>query len=153
MIITKAPEAIAILRGTPLRTRTCLISMQCPGRLIATPLNSTCKQAPLHHGSREALERQPELSRAKSQPDLRNSQTAVFEMAGDIPPIPAQYQQSQPGNPPVGLPNGPNPHRQSLLEDYLPAPLLIEPVRSLSHRKRPPIRIACHRIRHQSGRA
>ncbi|KAM7222793.1 hypothetical protein V8F06_001691 [Rhypophila decipiens] len=29
-----------------------------------------------------------ELNRAKSQPDLRNSQTAVFEMAGDIPPIP-----------------------------------------------------------------
>lgn len=32
--------------------------------------------------------RYPEVSRAKSQPDLRNSQTAVFEMAGDIPPLP-----------------------------------------------------------------
>lgn len=36
--------------------------------------------------------RQPELNRAKSQPDLRNSQTAVFEMAGDIPPLPTQRQ-------------------------------------------------------------
>ncbi|KAK4673720.1 hypothetical protein QC763_114450 [Podospora pseudopauciseta] len=39
--------------------------------------------------------RQPEVSRAKSQPDLRNSQTAVFEMAGDIPPLPTQRQPPQ----------------------------------------------------------
>lgn len=60
--------------------------------------------------------RQPELSRTKSQPDLRNSQTAVFEMAGDIPPVPAQYQQQAPpppGNFQGGLPSGPNPRRQS----------------------------------------
>ncbi|KAK4236781.1 chitin synthase [Achaetomium macrosporum] len=52
--------------------------------------------------------RYPEVSRAKSQPNLRNSQTAVFEMAGDIPPLPTQ----QPGQQPVGLPNGPQPHQQ-----------------------------------------
>jgi TPR repeat protein len=45
--------------------------------------------------------RVPEMTRTKSQPDLRNSQTAVFEMAGDAPPMPmdggpGQYQQ-QPG--------------------------------------------------------
>ncbi|KAH6628357.1 hypothetical protein F5144DRAFT_305997 [Chaetomium tenue] len=51
--------------------------------------------------------RYPEVSRAKSQPDLRNSQTAVFEMAGDIPPLPTQ----QPGQPPAGLPNGPAPYQ------------------------------------------
>ncbi|KAK3336677.1 hypothetical protein B0T19DRAFT_349351 [Cercophora scortea] len=36
--------------------------------------------------------RLPEVSRTKSQPDLRNSQTAVFEMAGDIPPMPTPNQ-------------------------------------------------------------
>ncbi len=64
--------------------------------------------------------RYPEVNRAKSQPDLRNSQTAVFEMAGDIPPMPTQLpgQQPQPyqgqsGPPPPGpgLPSGPAPYR------------------------------------------
>lgn len=78
--------------------------------------------------------RHPEVSRAKSQPDLRSSQTAVFEMAGDIPPLPTQrdapqqfgqqgppdgpqqFQRSTPpgppGPPPVqGLPPGPAPYR------------------------------------------
>ncbi|EGS22962.1 putative chitin synthase regulatory factor [Thermochaetoides thermophila DSM 1495] len=40
--------------------------------------------------------RYPEISRAKSQPNLRNSQTAVFEMAGDIPPLPAQNPAARP---------------------------------------------------------
>ena len=57
-------------------------------------------------GSQEQAQRgpgrYPEVSRAKSQPDLRNSQTAVFEMAGDIPPLPTQ----QPGQQPAGMPNG-----------------------------------------------
>lgn len=49
--------------------------------------------------------RLPEVSRIKSQPNLRQSQEAIFEMAGDIPPIPAQYQQpSQQSGPPQ---NGP----------------------------------------------
>ncbi|KAK3310899.1 uncharacterized protein B0T15DRAFT_54881 [Chaetomium strumarium] len=52
--------------------------------------------------------RYPEVSRAKSQPNLRNSQTAVFEMAGDIPPLPTQ----QPGQQPMGLPNGPQHYQQ-----------------------------------------
>ncbi|KAJ4298712.1 hypothetical protein N0V88_003744 [Collariella sp. IMI 366227] len=51
--------------------------------------------------------RYPEVRGAKSQPDLRNSQTAVFEMAGDIPPLPNQ----QSGQPPAGLPSGPQPYR------------------------------------------
>ncbi|KAH8885711.1 HCP-like protein [Thozetella sp. PMI_491] len=70
--------------------------------------------------------RLPELNRTKSQPDLRSSQTAVFEMAGDVPPIPNEYQ-GQPGpgfqgglpsgpnarrmSPPGGLPTGPAPYR------------------------------------------
>ncbi|KAK1763524.1 hypothetical protein QBC33DRAFT_459115 [Phialemonium atrogriseum] len=71
--------------------------------------------------------RVPEVSRTKSQPDLRQPQAAIFEMAGDIPAIPTQYQQpgyqggqsegqrayDQPGLPPVraGLPNSPAPFR------------------------------------------
>ncbi|KAK4042493.1 chitin synthase regulatory factor 3 [Parachaetomium inaequale] len=51
--------------------------------------------------------RYPEVSRAKSQPDLRNSQTAVFEMAGDIPPLPTQLPGQQPG----GFPGGPQPYQ------------------------------------------
>ncbi|OIW31368.1 hypothetical protein CONLIGDRAFT_315895 [Coniochaeta ligniaria NRRL 30616] len=65
--------------------------------------------------------RVPEVSRTKSQPDLRQPQAAVFEMAGDMPPIPTQYQQypggphpgqgyEQPGPPPAhgpGLPSNP----------------------------------------------
>ncbi|KAG7291825.1 hypothetical protein NEMBOFW57_001846 [Staphylotrichum longicolle] len=51
--------------------------------------------------------RYPEVSRAKSQPDLRNSQTAVFEMAGDIPPLPTQ----QLGQPPSGMSDGPQPYQ------------------------------------------
>uniref|UniRef100_L2FIM1 Chitin synthase activator n=1 Tax=Colletotrichum fructicola (strain Nara gc5) TaxID=1213859 RepID=L2FIM1_COLFN len=41
--------------------------------------------------------RMPEMSRTKSQPDLRQSQQAVFEMAGDAPPMPPMnggYQQN-----------------------------------------------------------
>ncbi|KAL1840832.1 hypothetical protein VTJ49DRAFT_7675 [Mycothermus thermophilus] len=49
--------------------------------------------------------RYPEVSRAKSQPNLRNSETAVFEMAADIPPMPTQ----QPG-----LPAGPAPYRPGM---------------------------------------
>ncbi|KAL2150309.1 hypothetical protein VTH82DRAFT_7985 [Thermothelomyces myriococcoides] len=62
--------------------------------------------------------RHPEMTRAKSQPNLRNSQTAVFEMAGDIPPLPTHHQpggpqpHQEPGPPPVqGLPPGPAPYR------------------------------------------
>ncbi|KAK0729978.1 hypothetical protein B0H67DRAFT_478571 [Lasiosphaeris hirsuta] len=64
-------------------------------------------------GAQEQAQRGPgralELSKTKSQPDLRNSQTAVFEMAGDIPPMPTsnQFQQHQ------GLPNGPQGFRPS----------------------------------------
>ncbi|KAK3330557.1 hypothetical protein B0H66DRAFT_467222 [Apodospora peruviana] len=64
--------------------------------------------------------RVPEVSRTKSQPDLRNSQTAVFEMAGDIPPMPApgQYgQQQAPGR-------SPDSYQQSPMtqQGYQPSP-------------------------------
>ncbi|KAF9871908.1 hypothetical protein CkaCkLH20_10540 [Colletotrichum karsti] len=85
--------------------------------------------------------RMPEMSRTKSQPDLRQSQQAVFEMAGDAPPMPmppvdAGYQDGyhgpngwdqpqqpqQPPNPPQmgrpGLPHGPSPSRSG---DSLPS--------------------------------
>ncbi|KAI8310616.1 Chitin synthase regulatory factor 3 [Colletotrichum sp. SAR11_240] len=80
--------------------------------------------------------RMPEMSRTKSQPDLRQSQQAVFEMAGDAPPMPPMnggYQQDayngpngwdqpQPPNPPQmgrpGLPHGPSPSRSG---DSLPS--------------------------------
>ncbi|KAJ0300005.1 hypothetical protein COL516b_008743 [Colletotrichum fioriniae] len=69
--------------------------------------------------------RVPEMSRTKSQPDLRQSQQAVFEMAGDAPPMPPMgngYQDAynqpngwdQPPNPQMGrpgLPQGPSPNR------------------------------------------
>ncbi|KAI1841389.1 hypothetical protein JX265_007464 [Neoarthrinium moseri] len=56
--------------------------------------------------------RMPELSRTKSQPNLREPQAAVFEMASDLPPVPAGgFQAYQPG-PPGGLPQGPAPNRQ-----------------------------------------
>ncbi|KAK4125317.1 HCP-like protein [Parathielavia appendiculata] len=73
--------------------------------------------------------RYPEVRAAKSQPDLRNSQTAVFEMAGDIPPLPTQQAvqhpaplpsnpQSYKGQPgPAlgpGLPPGPTPYRPGM---------------------------------------
>ncbi|KAI8195606.1 Chitin synthase regulatory factor 3 [Colletotrichum sp. SAR 10_65] len=80
--------------------------------------------------------RMPEMSRTKSQPDLRQSQQAVFEMAGDAPPMPPMnggYQQDayngpngwdqpQQPNPPQmgrpGLPHGPSPSRSG---DSLPS--------------------------------
>ncbi|KDN61706.1 hypothetical protein CSUB01_04407 [Colletotrichum sublineola] len=69
--------------------------------------------------------RVPEMSRTKSQPDLRQSQQAVFEMAGDAPPMPPMghgYQDAynapngwdQPQNPQMGrpgFPQGPSPAR------------------------------------------
>ncbi|OBR05768.1 SKT5 protein [Colletotrichum higginsianum IMI 349063] len=69
--------------------------------------------------------RVPEMSRTKSQPDLRQSQQAVFEMAGDAPPMPPMdngYQEAyngqngwdQPQNPQMGrpgMPQGPSPNR------------------------------------------
>ncbi|KAI1334693.1 hypothetical protein F5Y15DRAFT_420624 [Xylariaceae sp. FL0016] len=40
----------------------------------------------------------PEMSRTKSQPNLREPQTAVFEMAGDLPPVPSGgFQAYKPG--------------------------------------------------------
>jgi TPR repeat protein len=81
--------------------------------------------------------RVPELSRTKSQPDLRQPQAAVFEMVGDIPPMPGPpdgYYQGQgpdqygmngggggvgglPSNPGMmrpggGAPRGPSPPQQ-----------------------------------------
>ncbi|KAK4250914.1 hypothetical protein C7999DRAFT_11316 [Corynascus novoguineensis] len=73
--------------------------------------------------------RYPEVSRAKSQPDLRNSQTAVFEMAGDIPPLPTQqpggpqpYQGSGPPPAGPGLPPGPAPYRPGMQPPPQPGP-------------------------------
>ncbi|KAK4192493.1 hypothetical protein QBC35DRAFT_373407 [Podospora australis] len=56
--------------------------------------------------------RQPELSKAKSQPDLRSSQTAVFEMAGDIPPLPTARQGLPPAGPQQGSFDGPQNFQQ-----------------------------------------
>jgi TPR repeat protein len=75
--------------------------------------------------------RVPQLNKTKSQPDLRQPQQAIFEMAGDIPPIPTvggQYQQGGyddtqyggqggftprgPGANGVGLPGGPDTGRR-----------------------------------------
>ena len=71
--------------------------------------------------------RVPELNRTKSQPDLRQPQQVVFEMAGDIPPLPPMGNQYQAGTPDQpsgpaggysqqgpgpGLPNGPGPARR-----------------------------------------
>lgn len=54
--------------------------------------------------------RVPEISRTKSQPDLRQSQEAVFEMAGDIPPMPTPRAGGFPQQ--AGLPTGPGPARR-----------------------------------------
>ncbi|KAH8661951.1 hypothetical protein BX600DRAFT_512838 [Xylariales sp. PMI_506] len=54
--------------------------------------------------------RQPELSRTKSQPNLREPQTAVFEMAGEMPPLPNGGFQAYNGQP-AGLPSGPGSMR------------------------------------------
>ncbi|KAI5922327.1 hypothetical protein F4810DRAFT_293359 [Camillea tinctor] len=53
--------------------------------------------------------RLPEMSRTKSQPNLREPQTAIFEMAADMPPVPIGGFQPYrpPSGPPNGLPNGP----------------------------------------------
>ncbi|XDG07386.1 hypothetical protein ABKA04_007001 [Annulohypoxylon sp. FPYF3050] len=58
--------------------------------------------------------RQPEMSRAKSQPNLREPQAAVFEMAGDMPPVPpGGFQAYKPPGAAPGLPSTPNPPRRS----------------------------------------
>ncbi|KAI1097732.1 HCP-like protein [Jackrogersella minutella] len=58
--------------------------------------------------------RQPEMSRAKSQPNLREPQAAVFEMAGDMPPVPpGGFQAYKPPGALPGLPSTPNPPRRS----------------------------------------
>lgn len=53
-----------------------------------------------------------ELSRTKSQPNLREPQAAVFEMAGDLPPVPTggfqAYNPQQSGPPAGAMPNAPN---------------------------------------------
>lgn len=52
--------------------------------------------------------RMPEMNRTKSQPNLREPQSAVFEMAPDIPPVPnGGFQPYNGQQPPVGLPSGP----------------------------------------------
>ncbi|KAJ2902780.1 chitin synthase activator [Zalerion maritima] len=67
--------------------------------------------------------RVPEVARTKSHPNLRQPQQAVFEMAGEVPPVPNQYQQGgyqdqyndprrfQQSPPGTGLPNGPGSMR------------------------------------------
>ncbi|EAA35759.1 hypothetical protein GE21DRAFT_777 [Neurospora crassa] len=66
----------------------------------------------MQHQAQRGPGRLPEMSRAKSQPDLRNSQTAVFEMAGDMPPIP-MMQQQQTGGPRGSLESQNSLHRPS----------------------------------------
>ncbi|KAI1772750.1 HCP-like protein [Hypoxylon cercidicola] len=61
--------------------------------------------------------RQPEMSRAKSQPNLREPQAAVFEMAGDMPPVPpGGFQAYKPPTAGPGLPSNPNPTRRASQE-------------------------------------
>ncbi|KAI1392586.1 uncharacterized protein F4822DRAFT_425788 [Hypoxylon trugodes] len=58
--------------------------------------------------------RQPEMSRAKSQPNLREPQAAVFEMVGDMPPVPpGGFQAYKPPSAGPGLPSNPGPARRS----------------------------------------
>ncbi|KAI1655863.1 hypothetical protein F4813DRAFT_147181 [Daldinia decipiens] len=58
--------------------------------------------------------RQPEVSRAKSQPNLREPQAAVFEMVGDMPPVPpGGFQAYKPPSAGPGLPAAPNAMRRS----------------------------------------
>ncbi|KAI0011371.1 hypothetical protein F4779DRAFT_225327 [Xylariaceae sp. FL0662B] len=58
--------------------------------------------------------RQPEMSRAKSQPNLREPQAAVFEMAGDLPPLPPTgFQAYKPPTAGPGLPSNPGANRQA----------------------------------------
>ncbi|WYZ45606.1 hypothetical protein EsH8_VIII_000922 [Colletotrichum jinshuiense] len=82
--------------------------------------------------------RVPEMSRTKSQPDLRQSQQAVFEMAGDAPPMPPMNggyqdgyqgpngwdqppQNQQMGHP--GMAPGPPPNRSADSLPSHPAPI------------------------------
>ncbi|TDZ18115.1 Chitin synthase regulatory factor 3 [Colletotrichum orbiculare MAFF 240422] len=65
--------------------------------------------------------RVPEMSRTKSQPDLRQSQQAVFEMAGDAPPMPSidgGYQNPYHG--PNGWDQHPQPPQQPMGRPGLP---------------------------------
>ncbi|KAH9884028.1 hypothetical protein F4778DRAFT_774858 [Xylariomycetidae sp. FL2044] len=61
----------------------------------------------------------PEMSRTKSQPNLRQPQAAVFEMAGDVPPMPPPpgggFQAYNPSMAPPapGLPSNPSAHRNN----------------------------------------
>lgn len=58
-------------------------------------------------GQQSGPGRMPEMNRTKSQPNLREPQAAVFEMAPDIPPVPNGGFQPYNGQAPVGLPSGP----------------------------------------------
>ncbi|KAI0173653.1 hypothetical protein GGR52DRAFT_398287 [Hypoxylon sp. FL1284] len=61
--------------------------------------------------------RQPEMSRAKSQPNLREPQAAVFEMAGDMPPVPpGGFQAYKPPTAGPGMPSNPMPPRRTSQE-------------------------------------
>jgi TPR repeat protein len=72
------------------------VPSQRPRESYDSQLQSPPIQGQPQGGPQRGPGRFPEVSRTKSQPDLRQSQTAIFEMAGDMPPIPAQYQQSGP---------------------------------------------------------
>jgi TPR repeat protein len=79
-----------------------------PGRARGDSLEQHMRQPPppRQEQAQRGPGRVPEMNRTKSQPDLREPQTAVFEMASDMPPMPAQYQQqggNRPG-PPVMYP-------------------------------------------------
>ncbi|KAJ9155670.1 Chitin synthase regulatory factor 3 [Pleurostoma richardsiae] len=75
--------------------------------------DQSMQAGPMEQGQR-GPGRFPEVSRTKSQPDLRQPQAAVFEMAGDIPPVPSMPNPGQgyPGQRPSfeqPPPNGPVP--------------------------------------------
>ncbi|KAH8908222.1 HCP-like protein [Coniochaeta sp. PMI_546] len=68
-----------------------------PQQRPAEHLDQQVQSPPAPGQPQRGAARLPEVSRTKSQPDLRQPQAAVFEMAGDMPPIPTQYQQRSGG--------------------------------------------------------
>jgi TPR repeat protein len=81
-----------------------------PGRAGGDSLEQHMRPSTSQEQAQRGPGRVPEMSRMKSQPDLREPQAAVFEMTGDMPPVPSQYQQQ--GSFQNGLPANPGPLRQ-----------------------------------------
>ena len=82
-----------------------------PGRARGDSLEQHMRPSTSQEQAQRGPGRVPEMNRMKSQPDLREPQTAVFEMASDMPPLPGQYQQQ--GGYQLGLSVNPGAMRQA----------------------------------------